>query len=78
MAGTGFCARPIHLVGVDGAGRQHTVLARCKNRRAAVCPSCSDLYAADTTRGSWSPPGCAVGAMGCRSPSRRIRRCLSP
>jgi hypothetical protein len=48
VAGAGFCARPIHLVGVDGAGRQHTVLARCKNRRAAVCPSCSDLYAADT------------------------------
>jgi hypothetical protein len=48
VAGAGFCARPIHLVGVDGAGRQHTVLARCKNRRASVCPSCSDLYAADT------------------------------
>jgi hypothetical protein len=48
VAGGGFCARPIHLVGVDGAGRQHMVLARCKNRRASVCPSCSDLYAADT------------------------------
>ena len=24
------------------------MLARCKNRRASVCPSCSDLYAADT------------------------------
>ena len=48
VAGCGFCARPIHLVGVDGAGREHTVLARCKNRRASVCPSCSDLYAADT------------------------------
>ena len=48
VAGVGFCARPIHLVGVDGTGREHTVLARCKNRRASVCPSCSDLYAADT------------------------------
>ncbi len=48
VAGAGFCARPIHLVGTDDAGRQHTVLARCKNRRASVCPSCSDLYAADT------------------------------
>ena len=48
VAGAGFCARPIHLVGVDGAGREYTVLARCKNRRASVCPSCSDLYAADT------------------------------
>lgn len=48
VAGVGFCARPIHLVGVDETGREHTVLARCKNRRASVCPSCSDLYAADT------------------------------
>ena len=48
VAGVGFCARPIHLVGVDKTGRQRTVLARCKNRRASVCPSCSDLYAADT------------------------------
>jgi len=48
VTGVGFCARPIHLVGVDGTGRERTVLARCKNRRASVCPSCSDLYAADT------------------------------
>ena len=48
VAGVGFCARPIHLVGGDGTGREHTVLARCKNRRASMCPSCSDLYAADT------------------------------
>ncbi|HZE14566.1 MAG TPA: replication initiator [Mycobacterium sp.] len=48
VAGVGFCARPIHLVGVDLTGREHAVLARCKNRRASVCPSCSDLYAADT------------------------------
>ena len=48
VSGCGFCARPVHLVGANGAGREHTVLARCKNRRASVCPSCSDLYAADT------------------------------
>jgi hypothetical protein len=44
----GFCARPIHLAGVDGLGREQQVLGRCKNRRASVCPSCSDVYAADT------------------------------
>jgi hypothetical protein len=44
----GYCARPIHLSGVDGFGREHQVLGRCKNRRSAVCPSCSDVYAADT------------------------------
>jgi hypothetical protein len=45
---SGYCARPVHLVGVDGFGRQREVLGRCKNRRASVCPSCSDLYAGDT------------------------------
>ncbi|MBV8350279.1 MAG: hypothetical protein JOZ49_23040 [Mycolicibacterium sp.] len=50
VSGCGFGARPVHLVGADGAGREHTVLARCKNRRASVCPSCSDLYGADTWR----------------------------
>jgi len=44
----GFCAHPIQLSGADTAGRQHTVWTRCNNRRAAVCPSCSDLYARDT------------------------------
>ncbi len=44
----GFCANPIHLVGDDALGRQHQVLTRCNNRRAIVCPSCSDLYARDT------------------------------
>jgi hypothetical protein len=43
----GFCANPIHLAGADGYGREHRVLTRCNNRRAAVCPSCSDLYARD-------------------------------
>jgi len=34
--------------GSIATGREHAVLARCKNRRVSVCPSCSDLYAADT------------------------------
>ena len=29
-------------------GREHQVFTRCNNRRAVVCPSCSDLYARDT------------------------------
>lgn len=44
----GFCAHPIQLSGADTAGRSHTVWTRCNNRRHAVCPSCSDLYARDT------------------------------
>ena len=52
----GGCAAPIHLSGSsqildrDGAvllERAGTVLAPCGNRRAAVCPACSDRYAAD-------------------------------
>jgi replication initiator protein RepSA len=45
--GSGFCATPIRLAGTDEFGRHHHVLTRCNNRRAAVCPSCSDLYARD-------------------------------
>jgi len=44
----GYCAHPIQLLGADTAGRRHTVWTRCNNRRHAVCPSCSDLYARDT------------------------------
>jgi len=44
----GYCAHPIQLSGTDDAGRRHTVWTRCNNRRASVCPSCSDLYARDT------------------------------
>ena len=44
----GFCANPIHLTGVDRLGRERAVFTRCNNRRAIVCPSCSDLYARDT------------------------------
>lgn len=44
----GFCAHPIQLAGADGFGRQQVVWTRCNNRRAHICPSCSDLYARDT------------------------------
>jgi hypothetical protein len=44
----GFCANPIHLVGPDEFGREQRVFTRCNNRRAIVCPSCSDLYSRDT------------------------------
>jgi hypothetical protein len=44
----GFCANPIHLAGLDSSGREHEVFTRCNNRRAVVCPSCSDLYSRDT------------------------------
>jgi len=44
----GFCASPIQLAGRDELGREHQVFTRCNNRRAAVCPSCSDLYSRDT------------------------------
>lgn len=48
VASVGYCARPVHLSGRDHAGRPVAAMGRCKNRRAAVCPSCSDLYAGDT------------------------------
>ena len=44
---SGFCASPVRLVRGDSI-RQAAVLARCKNRRASVCPSCAQLYAGDT------------------------------
>ncbi|CAM2757657.1 hypothetical protein E3G59_002129 [Mycobacteroides abscessus] len=44
----GFCAHPIQLIGTDEYGRQRVVWTRCNNRRAHICPSCSDLYARDT------------------------------
>ncbi|MCV7258373.1 replication initiator [Mycobacterium shimoidei] len=45
----GFCANPIQATAHDpDTGRRVPVLIRCGNRRAAICPSCSDLYAADT------------------------------
>ncbi len=48
VASVGYCARPVHLSGRDNTGRTVAAMGRCKNRRAAVCPSCSDLYAGDT------------------------------
>lgn len=55
----GYCAHPIQLVGTDRYGREQIVWARCNNRRASVCPSCSDLYVRDT----WQlvHAGCAGG-----------------
>lgn len=47
-ASVGFCANPIQLTGIDEIGRARIVWVRCNNRRATVCPSCSDLYARDT------------------------------
>lgn len=44
---SGFCASPIHLTQTSSIGNR-LLFARCKNRRFAVCPSCSDLYAGDT------------------------------
>ena len=44
----GMCAHPIQLTGTAAFGRQQVVWTRCNNRRASVCPSCSDLYARDT------------------------------
>ena len=48
-ASVGFCATPIQASAYDpGTGRWVAVMIRCGNRRAAICPSCADLYAADT------------------------------
>ncbi|MGH3568651.1 MAG: replication initiator [Pseudonocardia sp.] len=53
---TGGCAQPIRLAGSstvldpDGAPlieHDGEILAPCGNRRASVCPACSDRYAAD-------------------------------
>jgi hypothetical protein len=45
----GFCASPVQSSAYDPElGRRVAVMIRCGNRRAAICPSCSDLYAADT------------------------------
>ncbi|KZS85808.1 replication initiator [Mycobacterium persicum] len=48
-AAVGFCANPVQSSAYDpDLGRRVAVMIRCGNRRAAICPSCSDLYAADT------------------------------
>ena len=48
----GLCARPIRLHGLildrtTGELVEGTIVVACKDRRAAVCPSCSRLYRAD-------------------------------
>lgn len=47
-ASVGHCANPVHLAGIGPDGRAVKVVARCNNRRATVCPSCSHLYGGDT------------------------------
>ena len=52
VAGAGFCRHPIRLYGetvstATGELRQQQLHLPCKDRRAAVCPSCSYLYKAD-------------------------------
>jgi len=46
-ASTGFCARPVRLVGASGPQVEWAVVS-CGNRRASVCPPCSATYRADT------------------------------
>lgn len=48
VADSGFCASPVRLVARGNGSRPVEVMGRCKNRRASVCPSCSQLYAGDT------------------------------
>ena len=48
VSNTGYCSTPVHLHGQTPAGYGLRILTRCKNRRAAVCPSCSALYSGDT------------------------------
>jgi len=48
----GCCSRPVRLRGIlldprTGALEPSGILVPCKDRRAAVCPSCSRLYQAD-------------------------------
>jgi hypothetical protein len=84
-ASVGFCANPIHASAYDAeTGRRMAVMLRCGNRRAAICPSCSDLYAADT----WQlvhagasgghhdmPASTADRPAGVRHPDRPQLRC---
>ena len=73
----GFCANPIHLTGADPFGRRTaSVWARCNNRRATVCPSCSDLYARDT----WQLVHAGAPADTTTSPPRspNTRKCSPP
>ncbi|QUD82948.1 hypothetical protein J8M97_25400 [Gordonia polyisoprenivorans] len=45
---TGYCLHPIHLHRRHGLIAADRLTVRCGNRRAAVCISCSRLYAGDT------------------------------
>ncbi len=46
-AATGFCARPVRLVGRAGLADERMVVS-CRNRRGSVCAPCSATYRADT------------------------------
>ena len=49
LRGGRVLANPVQSSAHDpDLGRRVAVMIRCGNRRAAICPSCSDLYAADT------------------------------
>jgi hypothetical protein len=87
VAGVGFCARPIHLVGIDSDGRQHTLLARCKNRRAVPeSVAAHPAVFATLTAPSFGPvhgirAGASGGARRCHLPMRSAsglsyRRCV--
>ncbi|WP_348535331.1 replication initiator [Mycobacterium hubeiense] len=68
-AAVGFCAQPIHATAHDPhTWRPVAVMIRCSNRRAAMCPSCADLYAAD----SWQHihAGTCGGHQACLPPWR--------
>lgn len=47
VVSSGYCTSPIHISRNTATGPQNT-LVKCKNRRADICPTCSDLYAGDT------------------------------
>lgn len=61
---SGYCASPIRLAS-ENLLRSTEVFARCKNRRASVCPSCSQLYAGDT----WQLVHAGIIGAGSTTPS---------
>jgi hypothetical protein len=74
VASTRYCANPFHLRGVvatlDRQGvigptvERRSLMVRCGNRRAAVCPSCSFTYSGDV----WQVLAAGVSGAGTTSP----------
>ena len=71
-----LCVRPVRLRGITldrstGELAEGTILVACKDRRAAVCPSCSRLYQADAWQlvAAGIRGGKGVDPTGCRAPS---------